>query len=512
MFNAVLDQITHPPGYTAVMLRRQTAWYMAKNPYFFFPLVEPELDGESYRSYVENIFEGNVWADDMIATAISKMFNVSITIISPRLPEALHLFHGDREPDILLIGNGGTMGTERENTHFSASKSKLANYKKPGSSMKDDSMRIIRKMNYDYGFKTARERLIEGEKRHAVERLVSLNKGIAALEEEMKEMNKQLQDLKRRRKGIETELVELGINQQQLKQLTDEREKERQEKEREEKDRIEREKVEVERKERAQEEQRQREEEERQRKERERLEQAQEEQRQREERERVERVQEEQRHREQEIEVVEAEEVVQTTSRAARIQRGLDRVLPAQFHHFVTGQGETQEGESQLVTVEVDTEKIATLSIPSPPPPQQQAHPQVAQQVVPSQAMSLAATGGIKGRFGHLFYKGDDERFYCLSCKKNYRFRQDINKHVKTCGQEVPKYICQVCGASLSSKNALKEHSDRHSEAKEVRCKYCGEKFYNKSKRSIHYLKCSAKKEYEEQLRLEREGADKETK
>ena len=66
--------------------------------------------------------------------------------------------------------------------------------------------------------------------------------------------------------------------------------------------------------------------------------------------------------------------------------------------------------------------------------------------------------------------------------------------------------------SQLIFKECSKEHSDRHSEAKEVRCKYCGEKFYNKSKRSIHYLKCSAKKEYEEQLRLEREGADKETK
>ena len=175
----------------------------------------------------------------MIATAISKMFNISITIISPRLPEALHLFHDDQEPDVLLIGNGGTMGTEHENTHFSASKSKLVNYKKPGSSMKDENMRIIRKVNYDHGFKTAREHLIEGEKKHAVECLFSLNKSIVALEQEMKEMNKQLQDMKRRRKAIETELVELGVNQQQLKQLTDEREKERKEKEKEEKDRIE---------------------------------------------------------------------------------------------------------------------------------------------------------------------------------------------------------------------------------------------------------------------------------
>ena len=135
------------------------------------------------------------------------------------------------------------------------------------------------------------------------------------------------------------------------------------------------------------------------------------------------------------------------------------------------------------------------------------------QQQAPSQPMSLAASGGIKGRFGHLFYKGDDDRFYCLNCKKNYRYRQDINKHIKTCGdEEVPKYICQVCGASLSSKNALKEHCDRHVEAKEVGCKYCGEKFYNKLKRSIHYLKCSAKKEYEEQLHLEREAQDNEKK
>ena len=302
-----------------------------KEPIFFFPLVEPELDGESYRSYVENIFEGNVWADDMIATAISKMFNISITIISPQLPQALHLFHDDQEPDVLLIGNGGNMGTEHENTHFSASKSKLANYKKPGSSMKDENMRIICKVNYDHGFKTAHECLIEGEKKHAVECLFSLNKSVVALEQEMKEMNKQLQDMKRRRKAIETELVELGVNQQQLKQLTDEREKEREEKEKEEKDRMERERVEVERKEREKEERAQ--EEQRQREGR-----AQEEQRQIEEEEEEERQREERTQVEEEIEVVEAEEVAQTTSREARIQSGLGHVLPTQFYHFVTGE------------------------------------------------------------------------------------------------------------------------------------------------------------------------------
>ena len=54
--------------------------------------------------------------------------------------------------------------------------------------------------------------------------------------------------------------------------------------------------------------------------------------------------------------------------------------------------------------IDTDAEKIAALRVPLPPV--QQAHPQVAEQVAPSQPMSLAASGGIKSQFGYLFTKG----------------------------------------------------------------------------------------------------------
>ena len=44
--------------------------------------------------------------------------------------------------------------------------------------------------------------------------------------------------------------------------------------------------------------------------------------------------------------------------------------------------------------------------------------------------------------------------------------------------------------------------------SKDVRCNYCSTQFYNKSKCSIHYMTCTANKEWEEHLRLQWEGAE----
>ena len=81
---------------------------------------------------------------------------------------------------------------------------------------------------------------------------------------------------------------------------------------------------------------------------------------------------------------------------------------------------------------------------------------------------------------------------------------------MKACKEtvKVPKFICQICGASLSSKNALKEHCYQHAQSKDVRCNYCGTQFYNKSKHSIHYMTCTAKKGWEEHFHLQREGTE----
>ena len=94
------------------------------------------------------------------------------------------------------------------------------------------------------------------------------------------------------------------------------------------------------------------------------------------------------------------------------------------------------------------------------------------------------------------FFHFKDGCFYYDKCPKDFKWRTDINKHVKKCGLPCDKYICGVCHKELASCNGLKEHMDRHSEMPSVKCNYCGQLFYNKSKRTIHYYSCDARKQF----------------
>ena len=202
LFTAVLDQITHPADYTANMLHRQTAFYMAHYASVFFPLIQYDLqDNESYEGHLINIFDGNVWADDIVITAVSQMFNISITLLSPQFDEAIHVFHNVKEPDIVLIRNGGPFASDRYNTHFSSMKSKLAQSKKPGSSIPTDKLKYYVKSEYEHGCKVGHDKLIETEKQHALERLKSINKDINEMESNLDEKKKSL-DIVERRKGV----------------------------------------------------------------------------------------------------------------------------------------------------------------------------------------------------------------------------------------------------------------------------------------------------------------------
>ena len=71
-----------------------------------------------------NIFYGNIWADDLVAAAIGKLFNISITIVSPAFEKPLDLFHKENDPDVVLILNGGGVNTPYVSTHFSGTRRK----------------------------------------------------------------------------------------------------------------------------------------------------------------------------------------------------------------------------------------------------------------------------------------------------------------------------------------------------------------------------------------------------
>ena len=84
MARAILMQVPHHPhNYTAEMAMRQVALYMLRHPYKYFKCVEQELlrSGESYESYCYNVFNKNVWGDDLIAAVFGDMWNIGISIV-----------------------------------------------------------------------------------------------------------------------------------------------------------------------------------------------------------------------------------------------------------------------------------------------------------------------------------------------------------------------------------------------------------------------------------------------
>lgn len=127
MFEAVLNQIKHPKDYTAISLRKQVAMYLIKNVEVFNEFIEPicvakSLDDnveQSFESYVTNVYKGTIWGDNVILSAIGRMWNMSVSIISPEFKDVMHIFHNN-PPQVVLIANGGFLESKTPTSHFSA--------------------------------------------------------------------------------------------------------------------------------------------------------------------------------------------------------------------------------------------------------------------------------------------------------------------------------------------------------------------------------------------------------
>ena len=88
-----------------------------------------------------NIFYSNIWADDLVAAAIGKLFNISITIVSPAFEKPLDLFHEESDPDVVLILNGGSVNTPYVSTHFSGTRCKHQR-KLPGEGLDNYDVKV----------------------------------------------------------------------------------------------------------------------------------------------------------------------------------------------------------------------------------------------------------------------------------------------------------------------------------------------------------------------------------
>ena len=68
---------------------------------------------ESYKSYVTNIFNGKIWGDDLMASAIVHMFNIPISIVSPEM-RTVDLFHNVTPQIVIKLQMGEALYPENQ--------------------------------------------------------------------------------------------------------------------------------------------------------------------------------------------------------------------------------------------------------------------------------------------------------------------------------------------------------------------------------------------------------------
>ena len=56
-------------------------------------------------------------------------------------------------------------------------------------------------------------------------------------------------------------------------------------------------------------------------------------------------------------------------------------------------------------------------------------------------------------------YKGEDKVWHCAVCQKTSNYKTDITRHIEaTHVEDHPGFGCELCGVTVKSRNALRQH------------------------------------------------------
>ena len=113
----------------------QATMFMLKNLYKYYKPLDIELlrTGESYKSYCFNVYNSNIWGNDLIAAVIGNMWNIAISIVTPVHKKPIALFHNKDIPYVVLVVNGSNYMSQNGSTHFSATQCYDTGHKIVGS-------------------------------------------------------------------------------------------------------------------------------------------------------------------------------------------------------------------------------------------------------------------------------------------------------------------------------------------------------------------------------------------
>ncbi len=92
----------------------------------------------------------------------------------------------------------------------------------------------------------------------------------------------------------------------------------------------------------------------------------------------------------------------------------------------------------------------------------------------------------------HFTVHSDSRKFICEACGSFFKTADSLNTHVKfshSCesGKNIhAKHSCMICGKSFAIAFHLREHLDRHQDAKRYKCDFCEKGFNTKSNLNQH--------------------------
>ena len=204
------------------MALRQVSMHMLRHPSKFYRYMEQEFaeTGESYESYVTNIFRGKVWGDDLIAAAFGDMWNIAITVVSPCYTRPQHLFHNKTKPDVVIVANGSCWrnGADRM-THFSATSCYDKSYKVPGTEYTNPTIAIDKTPNTDpiifsdkgKARQVAIKEYLKDAENMSLDLLRSVCVSINRLNGKITDMISEVDKLEKEKKVLEYRLHQLGV-------------------------------------------------------------------------------------------------------------------------------------------------------------------------------------------------------------------------------------------------------------------------------------------------------------
>ena len=535
----------HRDNYTEETLMRQAGMFMLRNPHKYYKCLEIQLleTGESYESYCYNVYNRNVWGDDLVAAVIGDMWNIGISIITPIHNKPVALFHNKDEPDVVIVANGGCYTSKKKPcTHFTATRSYDPDFKKPGTEYLNPtiSQDLTAKMNpiilddKSKAKQLACKEFLSIDKERSLNLMRGLCRNINRLDDRICSLIAESDEIRKQQKQLEFQLEKIGIIAEKVQEATSELkgdrgycrtvDREKQDEEAKKKRKAEEELKEQEQKRlktvtrgEGEEEEEEKEDHEtklsRQQAEiirsQEKILQRQEQHIIEQERRirRLESGQEEIPKKRQRLEDVESSRVVKASTSGRGV---IEKYVPAHLLKYMPSK-DKPEGE-EVINVDDDDDDVEKVEVEQGAEEGQVLVTSVTkktetvkyipkivsgvQQVVLVEAPKTKTTAKRSSKAGPVPEGLQDKtRFYCKNCPCHYSNRDDLVRHQKNdCGKEDPDFFCDECNAGYFSENTVREHYyHSHTDIMLWRCKKCNEGFHFKANRSRHKNACPNK-------------------